>query len=914
MHDRDRGAAAAEALADLPSELRDLVRGAAGCSPYLAGLIERDLEWTRLALSGAPEDALEATIEEAMAADGRDLHDALRRAKRQVALLTALADLGGVWPLATVTGALTRLADLAVDRGLAHFGALERQRGRMPRAASTEGDGGNGLVAFAMGKMGAGELNYSSDIDLIVLFDDSRFEMADLPEARTACIRMTRNMAALLSGTRGGYVFRTDLRLRPDAATTPVCLSMDAAERYYESVGRTWERAAWIKGRPAAGDIAAGEAFLERLAPFVWRRHLDFWAIRDAHDMRVRIRRDKGRGGDTGLDDHDMKLGRGGIREIEFYTQTRQIILGGRDPDLRSRGTVEALERLHRKGWADPAAELIADYRAHREIEHRLQMVADLQTHRLPRDDEGWSRIAAMCDRDVADLRSEIGDRLARVARVAEGFFAPAAAPVAAPTPDLGPTAEATLARWPGYPALRSARATEIFQRVRPALLAGLARSANPDEALGHLDAFLRGLPAGVQVFALFESNPQLIDLIVDIAGTSPALARHLSRHPEVLDAVIGGQFFSDWPGVDGLLDGLDRVLARAPDYEECLLAVRRWHNEWHFRIGVHLLRGLLDPLEAGRQYSDIASAVLCGLWPVVVANFAERHGPPPGRGACVLAMGSLGSGVLAATSDLDLIVIYDAGDVESSNGPRPLETRAYYARLTQALITALTANLGPGRLYEVDMRLRPSGRQGPVATSMSAFRAYQTGSAWTWEHLALTRARPVAGDVHLGAEIEAFRRNLLRAPRDPAAILDDLREMRARLARERPSAGAWDLTNGPGRIRDVALMAQAGALLSGSEARSTEGQLAEGRSTLGLATDEVDALTATHALLWRVRAAGRLLTTDAIDPDTVGEGGRSVLARAGGAADIEGLSQEISGAAARAAAIIDRVLTEHPG
>ena len=902
----ERGDATLQAVSDLPAELRDLVRGAAGCSPYLAGLIEADPDWAMWALSGAPEDAMVATLKEAGEADGRDLHEALRRAKRQVALVTALADLGGVWPLESVTEALTRFADLAVDRCLAHFGAVERQRGRMPDCAN-----GLGLVAFAMGKMGAGELNYSSDIDLIVLFDDSRFAPADVPEARSSCIRITREMAGLLSGTRGGYVFRTDLRLRPDAATTPVCLSMDAAERYYESVGRTWERAAWIKGRPAAGDTAAGEAFLSRLAPFVWRRHLDFWAIRDAHDMRVRIRREKGFSGRQGLDDYDLKLGRGGIREIEFYTQTRQIILGGRDPDLRLRGTVEALQRLQEKGWADPAPELIDDYRAHRETEHRLQMVADLQTHRLPRDDDGWARIAAMCDRDVDDLRREIGERLSRVARVAEEFFGPVAVPAAPRVSQLGPDAEATLARWPSYPALRSARATEIFERVRPALLAGLARAAQPDEALAHVDGFLRELPAGVQVFSLFEANPQLVELIVDIAGTSPALATHLSRHSEVLDVVIGGQFFADWPGAETLTEDLGRLIERSPDYEERLLAVRRWHNEWHFRIGVHLLRDLLDPLQAGRQYSELAGAVLRRLWPAVVAEFAARHGDPPGRGASVLAMGSLGTGALSATSDLDLMVIYDAGDAEISEGRRPLDTRTYYARLTQALITALTSNLGPGRLYEVDMRLRPSGRQGTVATSLPAFRVYQTTSAWTWEHLALTRARPVAGDEELGQEIDAFRRELLQAPRDPATILDDLVEMRARLARERPSAGPWDLTNGPGRLQDVALLAQAGALLSGSAERMPEAQFSAGGAALGLASEKVEELSAAHALLWRVRAAGRLLTAGAVDPDAAGEGGRAVLARAGRVADVDALADEIAGATERAAAIIERVLTE---
>ncbi|MCX8509452.1 MAG: glutamine-synthetase adenylyltransferase, partial [Rhodobacteraceae bacterium] len=361
-----------------------------------------------------------------------DIECELRDRAHLEALLAGLADLGGVWRLEEVTGALTRLADQAVHQSFTALVGDEIRRGKIPGARPEDAASAAGMVALAMGKMGADELNYSSDIDLICLFDESRYSLADAAEARASFIKVVRRMTALLSDlTEGGYVFRTDLRLRPDASVTPVCLSMAAAEAYYEAQGRTWERAAFIKARPCAGDRAAGERFLKSLTPFVWRRHLDFAAIQDAHDMRLRIRDHKGLHGPITLEGHNMKLGQGGIREIEFFTQTRQLIAGGRDPDLRSRATVPALAALSAKGWvsAGVADELTDLYRAHREVEHRVQMVADAQTHDLPTTTEGFDRLARMMgEGDTNRLRRTLLDRLARVAELTEGFFAPAEA------------------------------------------------------------------------------------------------------------------------------------------------------------------------------------------------------------------------------------------------------------------------------------------------------------------------------------------------------------------------------------------------------------------------------------------------------------------------------------------------------
>jgi len=914
-YEPERGSDAVAKLGLPKGDTANLVAGAAGCSPFLAGVIDIETDWIRDALTGDPDAVLRAVLDDidpraAISAQAV----ALRQAKRRVALLAALADLGGVWALEQVTGALTELADRAVHAALCAYLQPELARGKVPGKGPDDLDRCAGMVALAMGKMGAGELNYSSDIDVICLFDESQFDPADCGEARSVFIKVTRKAAGLLSDRTGdGYVFRTDLRLRPDASVTPVCISMDAAERYYESVGRTWERAAYIKARPCAGDIEAGERFLQTLRPFVWRKHLDFAAIQDAHDMRLKIRDHKGLHGAITLPGHDMKLGRGGIREIEFFTQTRQLIAGGRDPELRSRETVSGLRALAAKGWvdADVAEALTQDYRAHREVEHRLQMVADAQTHALPNNPEGFARLAAFMDVTPETLEVDLRDRLERVAELTEGFFAPGydGQTPAANTPELSDTAKAILARWEHYPALRSDRAVAIFERLRPDLLARIARTDRPDETLLHVDGFLAGLPAGVQLFSLFEANPHLVDLVIDICAMAPHLAKYLSRNSGVFDAVIGGDFFSDWPARSVLCHDLATTLERAPDFEARLNTARRWAKEWHFRAGVHLLRGLIDADEAGRQYSELAEVVVGGLWPHVVDEFSTKHGRPPGTGAMALAMGSLGAGRLTAASDLDLIVIYDAPGDAQSDGRRPLDGRTYYSRLTKALVTALTAPMPEGTLYEVDMRLRPSGRQGPVATSFDSFQSYQTNEAWTWEHLALTRARPVAGNAELCAKVTGFRTALLASEKDDAAIRQDTQEMRKRLSESKPAATAWDPKNGPGRMMDIELLAEAAALLAGDTAHDIYDQLAAGVTAGWITNDEKATLTAQYRLCWRLQSAARLLTGDKLDPKTIGQGAREFILRQSGADTPRDLSTQLRTGATQASAIIDALL-----
>ncbi len=901
----------ARALIGVGGALGDLIEGTAGCSPFLKGLIESEADWLRPVLADqTPEAALDELLAAIPLMEGpKEMGEGLRAAKRRVALLAGLADLGGVWPLAKVTRALTDLGDAAVHGAMRSLLSGEIARGKIPGAGPDDAQNGAGMFALAMGKMGAHELNYSSDIDLICLFDEGRYSPQDYLEARSAFIRVARKMAAMLSDrTATGYVFRTDLRLRPDPSVTPVCISMEAAERYYESVGRTWERAAYIKARACAGDIAAGARFLDALVPFVWRKHLDFAAIQDAHDMRLKIRDHKGLNGPITLEGHNMKLGAGGIREIEFFTQTRQLIAGGRDPDLRGRETVPSLQALAGKGWISQgvADALGEDYVAHREVEHRLQMIRDAQTHDLPKSAQGMARLAAFMGQSEESLRIDLLDRLGRVDDLTEDFFAPNQGgdtgrgavdrsekdqePLA-----LSPASEEMIARWTSYPALRSERARAIFDRLRPELIARLSRVDKPDEALVHLDGFLAGLPAGVQLFSLFEANLQLVDLVIDICSTAPHLAQYLARNSSVFDAVIGGNFFAPWPEEEALRSELAGLLLALSDYEARLDALRRWAKEWDFRIGVHQLRGLIDADEAGAQYADLARAVLAELWPYVLAEFARKHGDAPGRGACVLGMGSLGAGRLNAASDLDLIMIYDAAGQEASEGRRPLASRAYYARLTQAFVTALSAPMAQGRLYEVDMRLRPSGRQGPVATSLQAFETYQREEAWTWEHLALTRARCVAGNFELCQEVEALRCAILGGPKDGAMIRKDTDDMRARLAEAKPMSDQWEAKQGPGRMMDIELFAQAAALLHGASDRGVYAQIEAGVAAGWISAGEGDALKAAYRLTWRLQSAARLLAGEQINLAQLGKGGRDFLLRETDAPSIEALGQELA-------------------
>ena len=881
--DKDVARDAVTAFSDLSAPMAEFLGGVAGTSPYLASLLRREHDWLRTALDD-PEEAVLRTLRFA-ASQETDAPRRLRAAKRRIALLPALADLGGVWPLETVTQTLTNLADVACQSAIEEAIRPIIRRGKLPALQEDTPLDQTGLAVFAMGKMGAGELNYSSDIDLIVLFDDALFDRADYAAMRTGFVQMMRRAKATLSDlTQDGYVFRTDLRVRPDPSVTPIVVAMDAAERYYESLGRTWERAAWIKARPCAGDVAAGQRFAETMSPFIWRKHLDFAAIEDAHNMRLAIRDHKGGHGAITLPGHDLKLGRGGIREIEFFTQTRQLISGGRDPNLRVQTTKEGLSRLASAGWVpeETAQNLSEHYTFLRNVEHRVQMIRDAQTHVLPKSGAEFVRLASMMDYEPDALKTELLDRLSSVHGETEGFFAPSQSQQRTDEPDqVQIITPDHVQRWRGFAALRSDRSGSLFERILPRFETCLARASKPEEALAALESFLSRLPAGVQLFSLFDANPQLIDLLVDITGTVPALARYLAQNASVFDAVIGGDFFAPWPGRDTLERGLTDALARARDYEDQLDVARRWNKEWHFRVGVHLLRDLISPQEAALEYGSLAQATLRALWPAVQANFATRHGALPGQGAAILGMGSLGVGALSPSSDLDLIVIYDAGHDDMSDGARPLPARTYYARLTQALITSLTTATAAGRLYEVDMRLRPSGNQGPVATSWASFQDYQTNQAWVWEHLALTRAQSLAAPPAWEQTLSTFIEDLIGAERDSAEVFSAVADMQSRIAATRPATTPWNVKVGAGRIQDIDLIAQAGLLLAHDKRRESPAGLLALHALGHLSAQARDDLISGHKLQTGAQIGLRLLGLSDGAAMDVGEGGQGLLARA---------------------------------
>ncbi|NOR63014.1 MAG: bifunctional [glutamine synthetase] adenylyltransferase/[glutamine synthetase]-adenylyl-L-tyrosine phosphorylase [Rhodobacteraceae bacterium] len=870
-----RGAEARALFAGLPERLLDLIEGVAGGSAYLSASIQRESDWLKQVSDAPLEDSFAALLH-FEATSFQALSDSLRIAKRRGALLIALADIGGLWQLEQVTDALTQLADTAVNTGLQFLVEAEVTRGKLdadPKEAA-------GMFALAMGKMGAYELNYSSDIDLIILFDETRHPAENWGNLRAAFIRITKRLIKLLSeNTAQGYVFRTDLRLRPDASVTPVCIATEPAENYYESLGRTWERAAFIKARACAGAIGAGDAFLQRLEPFIWRRYLDYAAIEDAHDMRLRIRDHKGLHGPLRAAGHDMKLGQGGIREIEFFAQTQQIILGGKDRGLRMRGTLEALDALANKGFVPKSAakELKEAYIEHRILEHRIQMLDDAQTHKISTDDTKRQQLAMLCGYgSLAEFEATTIARLERVHQITEAFFNDDSKTDAAELTWSAPERAAEITEgWLTYPALRSDRARRIFSQLKPQILTSLCKAQNPDEALIQFDKFLRGLPSGVQVFSLFKANPGLLEMLIDICTMAPDLARYLGQNPRVLEAVISAEFFTEMPAIEVLKAELAAEITHCADYEQQLDAARIWAQEQRFRVGVHLLRGIADASETALAYSNIAEACVAGLFVAAMQQFSLRHGPPPGKGAAVIAMGKLGSREMTVSSDLDLIVVYDADGVAASDGKRPLPVQTYYARFTQALVSALTVSTSKGGLYEVDMRLRPSGRQGPVATSLSAFESYQKNEAWVWEHMALLRSRVVAGPV--ANVVQAAVSDVLNTAQTADKVLQSLKEMRVRLAEAKSNSNVWDVKNGAGGLMDVELLLQAGGLLKGVN----PGLPAHDLANCGwLTPNEAAPVKAALSLYQKVQQVSRLAVQGQFDPAISGTGAAQLLAR----------------------------------
>ena len=939
----DPGAvAAARAWSDAPGG-RMLLAAIFGNSPFLTGVATREWEFlTRLVQHGADPlfDEIIAAVRKAPN-DGENraaLMRELRIARRRVALTAAVADFAGAWDLEPQMQALTGFAEAAIDAALRHLLRTERGTPFPPDAIPDD----SGLIVLGMGKLGGGELNYSSDIDLILLYDPTRAPPVDRDALHGFSNRLARELVRILDERTGdGYVFRTDLRLRPDPRSTPLVMSVTAALGYYESVGQNWERAALIKARPVAGDRVAGAGFLAELQPYIWRRHLDFAAIADIHSIKRQIQAHRG-GGRIAVFGHDIKLGRGGIREIEFFAQTQQLIWGGRRRVLRVGATCEALRRLAAAGQIDEEARstLTASYRFLRRVEHRLQMVDDAQTHRLPADAEGVVRLAAFLGYADADrFTAELVAVLTTVERHYAELFEEAPT-LAGPGnlvftgSDDDPETIETLARM-GFAdpptvagmvrdwhhgrmrATRSQRAREILTELVPELLRTFSVTAAPDLALRRFDEFLSRLPAGVQLFSLFHANPGLLQLVADIMAEMPRLANDLARRPALLEAVLSADFLAPLPDRAGLAADLDNVLAGARHFEETLDLARRWANERRFQVGIQLFRRNLDGTATGPVLADIAEIVLGAMVPLVAADFARQHGAVSGGEFAVVAMGRLGSREMSFASDLDLILIYDAPqDSDQSDGPRPLAITTYYARLTQRLIAAITAPTAEGKLYEVDMRLRPSGASGPIASRLDAFARYQREAAWTWEHMALTRARPLAGGAALSHRIEEAIAAALTIPRDPARLVADVAEMRERIAAEHPHPAALDLRNRRGGLVDIEFIAQylmlrEAARLPQVLRRDTGEALAALHEAGALAPQAWQVLGDALALMRQLRAWLTVLFEELPDAEALAGPAGSTLARCAGAVDFARLDADIIAACAGVSAWYDRLIAE---
>ncbi len=767
-------------------------------------------------------------------------HD-LRRAKGAVALLTALADLTDHWPVMQVTRALSEFADAAVAATIRFLLAEAYRRGKL--TASVEA-ASSGIIVLAMGKHGAYELNYSSDIDLIFFYEPNLLPLADGVEQSKFYIDLARDMRGLLQNpTADGYVFRVDLRLRPDPGSTPVALPVPAALIYYEGHGQNWERAAFIKARAIAGDIGAGEVFLAELSPFIWRRNLDFAAIEDVHSMKRQIHAVKGHA-QIATAGHNIKLGRGGIREIEFFVQTQQLIAGGREKSLRQRPTLDVLAELARQGWisAETAEGLNASYCYLRRLEHRLQMRNDEQTHALPRDPETLAQFANFAGYgSEADLSDELTRHLTYVAReygnlfeTAENLSAHSGNLVftgADDDPDTLVTLEnmgfqrpadmsAIIRGWHTgrVRAMRSARAREMLTRLKPYLLTALARNGRADENLLRFDKFLSGLPAGVQLFSLFQANPNMLDLVIDIIGTAPRMAEWLSHNANLLDIVLDDTSLEALQDAERIAEDLRLALVDCPDDDiiHALDRIRLFVHERQFALGVRLLSEPLDALACGRGFAVLADAAIKQALDWAKRDVARLHGHIEGGAMAILAMGKFGSQEMTITSDLDIIVLCDVPDfLAMSDGAKPLDAETWFARTTRRFLSSLTAPTAQGSLYEVDTRLRPSGNSGPLVSKLSGFAHYQQHEAWTWEHMALTRGRLIAGDAGLCRQVEAIIEATLTSARDAEKTKKDIADMRARLLEQRKSKSPWDIKHGRGGLFEIEFIAQTLVLLS---------------------------------------------------------------------------------------------------
>lgn len=862
------------------TQMRSALERALAHAPYLRRLAGREPEVVAALENGDCAKALDLCGFSDDSGDTVALR--LRREKRRLALALAVGDLAGALTLEDVTGHLSRFADRALDRAI-EAAIRERTPDAEPR----------GFVALALGKHGSGELNYSSDIDPILLFDPETLPRRATEEPVEAAVRIARRVVEIMQGTGDGYVFRIDLRLRPSPEATPLAIPVSAAMSYYESSALPWERAAFIRARPAAGDVALGREFLSAIRPFVWRRSLDFGALAEIRALTRRIRSHYESGQRFGPG-YDLKRGRGGIREVEFFAQIHQLIHGGRDPSLRVPATLDALAALGEAGLVgvDDVAALSGAYRLYRTVEHRLQMVEDQQTHSLPRDPAALDNVAQLDAReDGAALLDALRPHVERIGMLYDSLDPPEDGALPREDDPLEQALAAAgftdaraavqrIAGWRGggIRALRSPAAQEALEAVLPPLVAALGRAPDPATALNRFDAMLSRLPSAINLFRLLEARPQLARLVGDVLSLAPTLAEMLGRRPELIDGLIDASALAPPPDVATLTRRF--AGAGGEDYQALLDRVRREVNELRFAEGVQIVSAASDPLEVAAGYSRIAEGALVALADATVAEFEKAPGRIPGGELLVLALGRFGGAALTHASDLDVVYLFTGDHLAESDGPKPLGATHYFNRLAQRVTAALSVPTAAGPLYEVDTRLRPSGTQGLLAVSLDSFARYQREGAWTWEHMALARARPVYGSAEARAGLQAIIDETLSRERDPATLIADAVKMRGDMARHKPPKGPLDVKLMDGGLVDLEFVIHVTQLAhrTGFDPRL--------RVALGRLCDAgllPGTLRPAHELLARLLVTLRLISPDADEPSPAA---RDALVRACGVAD----------------------------
>lgn len=820
----------------MAGDWNDALRRARNEAPFLARALARQGPLAEFLAQGDGPGAL--AWAKAAGADDADVGIALRKERLALATALAIGDLAGAFPLAQVMGELSDFADRALDAAI--YDAI---RQRLPDADF--GDSGPaGFIGLALGKQGAGELNYSSDIDPILLFDPETLPRRVSDEPGEAAQRYARHIVRTLSeNTAYGYVFRVDLRLRPASEISPLAVPIPSALAHYQGSALAWERAAFIRARAAAGDIAAGEAFLHEIDPFVWRSALDFGAVEEVRQLTCKIR-DNHDGPIVPGPGFDLKQGRGGIREIEFFAQTHQLIHGGRDLEIRLRGTRESLDALAQVGRISSAqADMLGTaYDRLRVLEHRVQMVNDRQTHALPAGDalDSLARLDGMADgaellEELTALTEEVANCYDTLIDTTEEICPSEAENETANTEDLAqePTLESELHRlgfshpkrlatritgWSDgrYQSLRSEAALEAFDAMLPLLLDALGNAADPDRALARWESVLDNASSAVNLFRLLEARPELLDQLIAILTLAPTLADELGQRPALLDTLIDGSAL-ELPGtIAELVEEMqvptvpdeEREKGFEPDYEDALNRIRQVTSETRFALGLQLVERVHDPLDISAGMSRLAEAGMQVALDAAAHEFARKYGHVTGAELLILGLGRLGGGMLTHASDLDIVYLFtgpfNAKSEGQLEGQRSLSASNYFNRLAQRVTAALSVPTAQGALYEVDTRLRPQGAQGPLVVTVSNFAKYQAQTAWSWEHMALTRARVLVGSEEASRDLGDKIADVLCQSRDVPTLRKDVLAMRRDISVHKKPVGPLDVKLLRGGLMDI--------------------------------------------------------------------------------------------------------------